>query len=53
MVRTARKTGSDQLSCADYCVSLPEDSEECEQCWMAWDYFEHRKVCLLGFDKPR
>jgi Ca2+-binding EF-hand superfamily protein len=29
---------------ADYCVTLPEDSEACEQCWLAYDYFEHRKA---------
>lgn len=38
---------------ADYCVSLPEDSEECEQCWMAWDYFEHRKASAEEGCDPR
>lgn len=38
---------------ADYCVTLPEESEECEQCWLAYDYFEHRKATAEEGCDPR
>lgn len=38
---------------ADYCVSLPEESEQCEQCWLAYDYFENRKASAEEGCDPR
>lgn len=42
-----------EIALADHCFSLPEDSEECERCWLACDYFEYRKATAEEGCDPR
>lgn len=41
------------LGSADYCLALPEDDNQAEQCWEAYEYFEERKVSACAPCLPR